>query len=137
MFTSTIRHRLLLFTGTMIVSMGAVHTLIAANNNRITLTAQLALAAVAVGYFAFYRANYLALRRVRYGLLAAHATAYVIVNGSYWAHATYLWTSGQGEAVNADWYGLLFGMGALWGLGLTIHAIAAHAGRGFDDAVVA
>ena len=137
MFTPTIRHRLLLFAVAMIVAMGAVHTLIAANDNRITLLAKLALAAVAVGYFAFYRANYLLLRRVRYGLLAAHSTGFVIVNGSYWAHAGYLWTSGQGEAVNADWYGLLFGMGAVWGLGLTIHAIAARAGRGFDDAIVA
>lgn len=134
---SSIIRRLTWFAAAMVAGVSAVHLVVAMSDYQITLLAQLALAVVAVGYFVFYRANYLSLRRVRYGRLTAHVIGFVIVNGSYWLHAAYLWGSGQGSVVNADWYGLLFGMGLFWGLGLTIHAVATIAGKGFEDAVVA
>ncbi len=137
MSTPNVRKRLAAYAVAMLAGVSAVHVVIILSDQQITLASQLALVVVAIGYFAFYWANYRPLQRVRFGHLITHAIGYVIVNGSYWVHAAYLWASGQGSVIDSAWYGLLFGMGLCWGLGLAIHARATFAGQGFEDAVVA
>lgn len=135
--TAQVRQRVGWYAAAMIVGVSVVQAIIATHGHRITLVSTLALAVVALGYLAFNMATHQWLRRVRYGRLTVHAVGYVIVNGSYWLHATWLWTTGRGAVVDADWYGSLFGMGLFWGLGLTIHTIANLRTDGFEEAFIA
>lgn len=137
MFTSLIRRQLTIFGGAMLVGVAVVHGLIAVQGQRITLLSQLALGVVALGYLAFFSTHYLELRRSRFALLSAHAIGYVIVNSSYWIHAGYLWTSGQGGRIDSAWYGSLLGMSICWGAGLAFHAWHTTHRDGFDGAAVA
>ena len=137
MFAPDIRRQIAVFAGAMLVGVAVVHALVVAQGQRITPLTQLALGVVAAGYLAFFVTHYLEFRRVRFALESSHAIGYVIVNGSYWLHATYLWATGQGDRIDSAWYGLLFGMSICWGAGLAVHAWrSAHRG-GFEDAAVA
>ncbi len=69
--------------------------------------------------------------------MGAVAVGYVLVVGSYWLHAIWLWTTGRGAIVDADWYGVLFGLGLFWGLGLAIHTVVNLRTNGFEDTAIA
>ncbi len=137
MFPESIRRQIAGFAGAMMAGVVVVHGLIAAQGQRVTPLTQLALGVVALGYLAFFITRHREFRRVRFALLSSHAIGYLIVNGSFWLHASYLWATGQGERVDSAWYGLLFGMSICWGAGLAVHALLTAHRRGFEDAAVA
>lgn len=137
MFVPHVMRQVAVFAAAMVAGVAVVHGIIVAQGQRITPISQLALGVVAIGYLVFFVTHYLELRRVRFALLGAHAVGYLIVNGSFWLHASYLWASGQGDRVDSAWFGTLFGMSICWGLGLAIHAWRSAQGGGFEDAAVA
>jgi hypothetical protein len=135
-FPDRVQRLLTVYAAAMAAGVVGVQIVIAVQDQRITLLSTAALAAVAIGYGIFLITHRRTLHRVRYASLTADLIGYVLVNGSYWLHAGYLWATGQGSAVDAPWYGMLFGMGATWGLGLGIHCWASIRGHGFEDALI-
>jgi hypothetical protein len=80
------------------------------------------------------------LSRVRYGLLVAHVTSFLIVNIPFHLYAFILFMSNNAAirgnenfAMSPDWYGVLFGMTTFWGIGLLVHTVASVANRGFEE----
>ena len=110
------------------------------DGNRIGVVAQLLTAGVALYYAAFMFTRRRRLGQVRFARLVAHATTYAVVNTSFQPHAAILGFVGsealrdQGYLpVDSGWFGPTFAMAGFWGVGLTIHAIASIAQRGFED----
>jgi hypothetical protein len=100
--------------------------------------------ALFVGVFLYYVYYNLTskklLSRVRYGLLVAHVTSFLIVNVPFHLYAFILFMSNNAAirgndnfAISPDWYGVLFGMTTFWAIGLLVHTIASVANRGFEE----
>lgn len=104
--------------------------------SRITLGTGLLLVAVALYIVLFVRRNGTALRTRAYGSYFTHASAYLVVNGSFWLHAWVLALAGRDDVVAERWAGALVPMSVLWGLGLLAHTIGAVVSSGYDDAAV-
>lgn len=124
-----------LFKLTAIVAGGvmATHVAIVLQDHKVTILAFLALAVVAIAYYVQTYRFRIVFRRVRHGSFLAHLSGYVIVVGSFYLHAGYLLASNQRDLIDANWYGLLFGMGLFWGLGLVTHAAGTFMTKGFED----
>lgn len=102
-------------------------------SNEITLGTYLLLAAIGVYYFYFRMTHATQLRQRPYGDYLVHVGGYIVINGSFWIHATLLAFRGNQERINSSWFGLLFGMSVLWGIGVLIHTLGAVRGKGYDD----
>ncbi|MEZ5380937.1 MAG: hypothetical protein R2754_03975 [Microthrixaceae bacterium] len=110
------------------------------DGNRIGMMSTLLSAGVALYYAAFIYTRRKPLGQVRFARLVAHATTYAVVNTSFQLHAAILGMAGSEVLrghdylpVDSGWFGPTFAMAGFWGIGLTIHAIASIAQRGFED----
>lgn len=107
----------------------------------ISLTLPLALFVAVFFYYVYYNLrSKKILSRVRYGLLVAHVTSFLIVNLPFHLYAFILFMSNnpairgnENFALAPDWYGVIFGMTTFWGFGLLVHLIASVANRGFEE----
>lgn len=138
--TFNVRTLVLPFALTMLVLVAAVHVVIAVEGNQVGLLENLLLAVVACYYAFYYITRRARLRRIRFGMLVTHATAYAIVNVSYLLHAFVLIVSTspsiRGDSqflMDQGWFGVTFGMATGWGIGLIVHAFASIASRGWED----
>ena len=87
--------------------------------------------------------NLTALKRVRFGVVIAHAIAFVTVTTSFNLHAILrvmflgFEVDGAGDAartlLESSWFGATLVMSALWGLGLLVHLLGSVLGRGWED----
>jgi hypothetical protein len=103
---------------------------------RVTTGTMLLLAAVALYMVVFTVRNATGLRQRAYGTYFAHALAYLIINGSFWAHAWILMIGGRDETLQEGWTGPLVSMSVLWGAGLLAHTIGAMLSRGYEHVEV-
>lgn len=117
-----------------------VQVVIVFDGNRIGVSAQLLTVAMALYYAAFMYTRRQRLGQVRFARLVAHATTYAVVNTGFQLHAAILGFVGSDALrgrdylpVDSGWFGPTFAMAGFWGIGLTIHAIASIAQRGFED----
>ncbi len=79
-----------------------------------------------------------ALNRTRFGALVAHALTFLLVNLGYHMLAGFYvarnFAANDGEVVLSNgWFGVLFAMFCVWGLGLLIHMIASIGSRGYEQ----
>lgn len=135
------KRSLLTFIGVLGLLCSALQIFIALRGSHIDTPSTLLLGATAVYYFWYQSAKSSLLCKIRYGKLVAHLAGFLIVNLSYHVHAFVLMVTDNAAIVghdylpiNADWFGVLFGMTTFWGVGLFIHLIASVANRGFEDA---
>ncbi|WP_338749761.1 hypothetical protein [Janibacter alittae] len=134
------RRVILPYLATMVVLNILLQLGIAATGNRIDLTAALMTAVVAVVYALYHWRRRHALSQIRFGRLVAHLCGFITVNLGFHIHAAVL-IVGNEEAIRGDanfpiddqWFGVLFGMFVIWGVGLLIHLTASIASRGFED----
>lgn len=113
---------------------------ITATGNRIDLTTALMTAVVALVYALYHWTRRKPLSQIRFGRLVAHLCGFITVNLGFHIHAAVLMVTNN-EAIRGDanfpiddqWFGVLFGMFIIWGLGLLIHLTASIASRGFED----
>ena len=113
---------------------------IAVTGNQIDLTAGLMTAVVALVYGFYHWTRRKPLSQIRFGRLVAHLCGFLTVNLGFHIHAAVL-IAGNDEAIRGDanfpiddqWFGVIFGMFVIWGVGLLIHLTASIASRGFED----
>lgn len=137
------RTLLLPYALSLLVAMALVQAVIALTGGGITLLAAGLTAVVAVGIAVWLWRSYRALSRVRFGVVIAHAIAFVTVTTSFTLHACIrAFVLGGGadgfRAVAHDllataWFGATLVMSAVWGLMLLLHLIGAVLGRGWED----
>lgn len=127
----------------LVIAMATVQIVIAATGGEITILAGILTAVVAVGIVVWLWRNLRPLRRVRFGVVIAHAIAFVAVTTSYNLHAIIRLMAERGvdrtasdvlhSALGGSWFGVTLVMSSLWGLGLLIHLIGSALGRGWED----
>jgi hypothetical protein len=124
----------------MLASTALLHLVIVFRNNKLDLTSQIMLGAIALYYFWYNYSSREKLIRLRFGRLVAHVIGFLIINLSYHLHAFILFITnsesikGNSEfGINSNWFGALFGMTTFWGIGLLIHLIASIMNRGFEE----
>ena len=137
------RALLLPYTLGLVVAMAIVQIVIAATGGDVTLLAGILTAVVALGIAVWLWRNLTALKRVRFGLVIAHAIAFVTVTTSFNLHAILrvmflgFEVDGAGDAartlLESSWFGATLVMSALWGLGLLVHLLGSVLGRGWED----
>ncbi len=137
------RSLLLPYTLALIAAMAIIQVVIALTGGEVTVLAAVLTAVVAVGMMVWLWRNYRQLVHVRFGVVIAHAVAFVAVTTSYNAHAVVralVLGSGDGgfEVVAQDllatpWFGATLVMSAAWGLGLLTHLTGSVLGRGWED----
>lgn len=137
------RTLLLPYTLGLIIAMAIVQIVIAATGGEVTVLAGILTAVVALGIAAWLWRNLRVLRRVRFGVVIAHAIGFVTVTTSFNLHAIVrlmaanaLDTSAADiihAALGGSWFGVTIVMSACWGLGLLIHLVGAVLGRGWED----
>lgn len=142
---STVNSRSLLlpYMLTLVAAMLIIHIVIALTGGSITLLAGAMTAVAALGIAAWLWRNHRALRHVRFGMVIAHVTAFIIVTVSYNLHALIRVfvlgfgdappTGAAGQILSSSWFGATLVMSSLWGLGLLIHLLGAILGRGWED----
>lgn len=108
--------------------------------NKIGITAVVLTAAVAVVYAVYHWTHRVPLSQIRFGRLVAHLCGFLTVNLGFHLHAAVLVGTNNGAIrgdadfpIDDQWFGVLFGMFVIWGLGLLIHLAASIASRGFED----
>lgn len=137
------RALLLPYALALIAAMAVVQAVIAFTGGEITVLVGALTAVVALGIVVWLWRNYRALTRVRFGVVVAHAIAFVTVTTSFNAHAgVRAITLGSepdgihavaGELLATPWFGATLLMSALWGIGLLTHLIGVVLGRGWED----
>lgn len=116
-----------------------MQAVIAARGSEIDLLALALVGTVVLFYFGFLVWRRDELPKVRFGSLAAHAVAYVVVTGSFQLHAwslamansDVLWGDGD-LPIDGGWLGITFGMAGFWAIGFAAHAVASISQRGFE-----
>lgn len=112
---------------------------VALQRGEINILTALALVPAYLYYLYFVISSKQLLRRVRFGQLTVHFATFLVVNLSYHIHAAVLLLGNAGSSQNSTtvlyegWFGVLFGMFVLWGIGLLIHAITSIAHKGYED----
>ena len=124
---------LLPYIGILATMCIALQAIIAIRGHKIDHVAGLLTAVVALYYAYSQITTRTKLNKIRFGRLAHHIAAFVIVNISFHIHAGYLLVSGQKELIQEDWYGVLFAMFIFWGLGFLMHFTASVAQRGYEE----
>ena len=113
---------------------------IAISENQIDLTAFVLTAVVAVVYALYHWTRRATLAQIRFGGLVAHLCGFITVNLGFHIHAAVLILVNdpaiRGTAdftINDQWFGVIFGMFIIWGLGLLTHLAASISARGYED----
>lgn len=113
---------------------------VALDGNTIGWTAGLLTLVVALVYGGYSWQRRVVLSQIRFGRLVAHLCAFVTVNLGFHVQAAILIARNdpaiRGDAnfpIDAQWFGVLFGMFVIWGVGLLIHLTASIGSRGFED----
>lgn len=124
-------------------SMTVVQVVIAATGGSVGVLAEVLTAVVAVALVIWLWRMSGRLKRIRFGMVIAHALAFVIITTSYNLHAlirTFVLAGGpDGQDlvthmwIGSAWFGATLGMTALWGVGLTLHLVGVVLGRGWED----
>lgn len=137
------RTLLLPYTLGLIIAMAIVQIVVAATGGEVTILAGGLTALVAIGIAVWLWRNLTALKRVRFGVVIAHAIAFVTVTTSFNLHAILrvmflgFEVDGAGDAartlLESSWFGATLVMSALWGLGLLVHLLGSVLGRGWED----
>ena len=137
------RTLLLPYTLGLIIAMAIVQIVVAATGGEVTILAGGLTALVAIGIAVWLWRNLTALKRVRFGVVIAHAIAFVTVTASFNLHAILrvmflgFEVDGAGDAartlLESSWFGATLVMSALWGLGLLVHLLGSVLGRGWED----
>ncbi|MGO2034963.1 MAG: hypothetical protein ACTH2U_00690 [Brevibacterium sp.] len=127
----------------LIGAMLVIQVVIALTGGEVTILAGGLTALVAIGIAVWLTLKQRALRHVRFGVVIAHAIAFVTVTTSYNLHAIIRVMVLGSEVDGADgaartllessWFGATLVMSALWGLGLLIHLLGSVLGRGWED----
>lgn len=128
------------YLGTMVGLNILLQIGIVAIGNQINAAAALMTAVVALVYALYHWTRRKPLAQIRFGRLVAHLCGFITVNLGFHMHAAVLMVTNN-EAIRGDanfpiddqWFGVLFGMFVIWGLGLLIHLTASIASRGFED----
>ncbi len=117
-----------------------VQLYIVLDGNHISLGSELLTGGVALYFAGFLWMRREPLGQIRFARLVAHAATYATVITSYQLHAAILAMTGssalQGQGylpIDDGWFGATLAMAGFWGLGLTMHAIASIAQRGFES----
>ncbi|MGB7448417.1 MAG: hypothetical protein WA892_04740 [Ornithinimicrobium sp.] len=128
------------YLATMVVLNIALQVGIVIAGNTIGLVAFVMTAAVALVYALYHWKRRTELSQIRYGRLVAHLSGFLTVNLGFHLHAAVLIVTNnaaiRGDAnfpIDDQWFGVLFGMFIIWGLGLLIHLAASIGSRGFED----
>ncbi len=137
------RTLLLPYTLGLIIAMAIVQIVVAATGGEVTILAGGLTALVAIGIAVWLWRNLTALKRVRFGVVIAHAIAFVTVTTSFNLHAILrvmflgFEVDGAGDAartlLESSWFGATLVLSALWGLGLLVHLLGSVLGRGWED----
>lgn len=134
------RRVILPYLATMVVLNIALQVGIVIAGNTIGLVAFVMTAAVALVYALYHWKRRTELSQIRYGRLVAHLSGFLTVNLGFHLHAAVLIVTNnaaiRGDAnfpIDDQWFGVLFGMFIIWGLGLLIHLAASIGSRGFED----
>ncbi|MFP3395910.1 hypothetical protein ACSBQT_02460 [Brevibacterium sp. H602] len=137
------RTLLLPYTLGLIIAMAIVQIVVATTGGEVTILAGGLTALVAIGIAVWLWRNLTALKRVRFGVVIAHAIAFVTVTTSFNLHAILrvmflgFEVDGAGDAartlLESSWFGATLVMSALWGLGLLVHLLGSVLGRGWED----
>ena len=134
------RRVILPYLATMTVLNVVLQVGIVIAGNKIGVTALVLTAAVAVVYALYHWQRRTALSQIRFGRLVAHLCGFITVNLGFHIHAAVLIVTNnaaiRGDAdfpIDDQWFGVLFGMFVIWGLGLLIHLAASIGSRGFED----
>jgi hypothetical protein len=142
---STINARSLLLPYLLAVVGGvlAIQAVIGVQGGEITVLAGAMTAVLAAAAAGFVAVRSRALRQVRFGLLVAHVGTFVPVVAGFTLHglvrATDLARAGGGadlvgaEMLGTPWFGVVYVMTPLWGLGLLCHVVATVAQRGWES----
>lgn len=134
------RRVILPYLATMVALNIALQVGITFAGNRIGITAYVLTAAVAVVYGLYHWTRRIPLSQIRFGRLVAHLCGFITVNLGFHLHAAVLVLTNnaaiRGDAnfpIDDQWFGVLFGMFIIWGLGLLLHLTGSIASRGFED----
>lgn len=107
--------------------------------SEIGLFALIATIGIAVYYASFLYLKRQSLSQVRFAQFVAHAITFGVVAGSFQLHAAIVTLAGSGVILGTDefamepgWFGVTLAMAGFWAVGLTAHAVAAIAQRGFE-----
>lgn len=125
----------------LLAAMVALHMYIGLSGGRITMVAQILLLVVAFAMVAWIWVKRQELSRLRFGPALVNSISFAIITTSFQLNAVI-----QGILVGRDgnvadvahflletpWFGLTFGMSALWGIGLIFHLIGAILDRGME-----
>lgn len=140
--TANARSLLLPYALTLIVAMLVIQSVIAVTGGDVTILAGLLTAIVAIGIAVWVVVKRRTLLHVRFGLVIAHAIAFITVTTSFNLHAVVriIITGSDGGALAAaqsllgsSWFGATLVMSAFWGFGLLIHLLGSVLGRGWED----
>lgn len=128
------------YLAVMVVLNIILQVAIAVSGSRIDITAYVLTAAVAVVYGVYHWTQRMVLSQIRFGRLVAHLCGFLTVNLGFHLHAAVLIVRNDdvirgdvGFPIDDQWFGVLFGMFVIWGIGLLIHLAASIASRGFED----
>lgn len=134
------RRVILPYLATMVAVNAALQVAIALAGSQIGVTAFVLTAVVAIVYAWYHWTRRVQLAQIRFGQLVAHVCGFVTVNLGFHIHAAVLLVTGsaaiRGDTyfrIDAQWFGVLFGMFIIWGLGLLLHLLASIRTRGFEN----
>ena len=137
--SQSINQIILPYAGIMAILCLFAQIVTAARGSEIDFMAGLALVPAYLYYLYFHTTSKEKLGKIRFGRLVTHFVAFLIVNLSYHIHAAVLSlrnvTETQGSIVNLPegWFGILFSMFIIWGVGLLIHMITSIAQKGYEE----
>lgn len=134
------RQVILPFLGVMVALSVALQIAIALADHEIGPVAWVATLAVALVYLWYHVTHGDRWSQIRFGRLVAHVCGFLAVNLGFHVHAALLVLAnspairGNADFPIADqWFGVLFGMFVIWGVGLLVHVTASITARGFED----
>lgn len=136
------RSLLLPYTLALLAAMVLVQATIALTGGEVGVLAASLTALVAVGLAVWLQRTRRRLEHVRFGVVVAHAIAFVTVTTSFNVHAVVrmfaIGSDGGLDAAAQDllatpWFGATLVMSAAWGLGLLVHLVGSVLGRGWED----
>lgn len=141
--TVNARSLLLPYALTLIAAMTIIQIIVAVTGGDISLLAMMLTGVVAIGIVVWLLRTHRRLSHVRFGVVIAHAIAFVTITASFNIHATIRTISlgsgadgFQAAALNllaTPWFGATLVMSSAWGIGLLTHLLGTVLGRGWED----
>lgn len=128
------------YLATMVALNVALQAGVAFAGSTIGVASYALTAVVLVVYVVYHWTRRAELAQIRFGRPVAHVCGFITVNLVFHIHAAVLIVinspSIRGDAnfpINDQWFGVLFGMFVIWGIGLIIHLAGSIGSRGFED----